>query len=58
MNNTKTIIHNSRSSFIFKCDDDILNEIRSIASKHRFSIAHFFRESALQNIATYKDKMK
>ena len=58
MNDTKAITQNSRSSFIFKCDNDILNEIRSIASKHRFSIAHFLRESAIQNIATYKDKMK
>ena len=54
MNNTKTIIHNSRSSFIFKCDDDILKEIRTIASKHRFSIAHFMRESAIKNISIYK----
>lgn len=44
----------SRSTFIFKCDDDLLNDIRNLSQKYRFSIAHFLRESALRNIAAYK----
>jgi hypothetical protein len=44
----------SRSSFIFKCDDDLLNDIRYLSEKYRFSIAHFLRESALRNVAAYK----
>ena len=51
------ILYN-RSSFIFKCDDDIMNEIRKIANMHRFSIAHFLRESALKNIETYKQTQR
>lgn len=43
-----------RSSFIFKCDDDLLNDIRHLSEKYRFSIAHFLRESALRNVAAYK----
>lgn len=56
--NTNARIRNrrshSRSSFIFKCDDDLLNDIRHLSEKHRFSIAHFLRESALRNVAAYK----
>ena len=58
MNKIKSKNQYNRSSFIFKCDDDIMKEIRAIANKHRFSIAHFFRESALKNIATYKELQK
>ena len=29
--------HN-RSSFIFKCDDDLLNDIRNLSQKYRFSM--------------------
>lgn len=43
-----------RSSFIFKCDSDLLDDIRIIANKYRFSVAHFLRESALRNLASYK----
>ena len=46
--------HRNRSTFIFKCDDDLLNDIRNLSQKYRFSIAHFLRESALRNIAAYK----
>ena len=44
----------NRSSFIFKCDDDLLNDIRSLSQKYRFSIAHFLRERAFRNVAAYK----
>jgi hypothetical protein len=43
-----------QKSFIFKCDNELLNEIRAIAKIQRVSIAHFLRKSAMRSVARHK----
>jgi len=41
-------------SFVFMCNDDLLNAVRKTALENHLSIASFIRQSVKRNIATYE----
>ena len=41
-------------TFLFQCDQQLLNEMRDIATANYMSVATFLRQSALRNINAYR----
>jgi hypothetical protein len=56
LNNTTDNNQTKRQPFLAMIDGDILSEAREVARENRFSLAHFLRESIIQNLASYRSK--